>query len=119
MSLQKELYERLNILEKGGLIAKNVKLHCKQVVEILLEEKPDIDDEKAAIFITHLAMASQRMKDGKEENPMDPAIVEQVKLEESYLQATGMAEKMFALEGVSYSQVEADYLMIHLCNLFS
>ena len=119
MGLQKELHERLDILEKGGLIASDVGHYCQQVVEMLLQEKPDIDDEKAAIFITHLAMATQRTKDGKEENPMDAVIVEQIKQEASYPQAKGFAEKMFALKSVSYSQVEKDYLIVHLCNLFT
>lgn len=50
----------------------------------MLQEQPDITEDKAEIFFTHLAMASMRAINGDKEDPVDEAILESVKQEEVY-----------------------------------
>lgn len=119
MSLREELYERLEILEGGGLTSEGATRYCGQVIEILLSEKADVDEEKIAVFITHLAMAAQRALNGQEETPIDQNVLEEVKMEIIYPKAAAFADEMLAIGIVAFSQTEKDFLIVHLCNLFS
>lgn len=57
MCRQRELMERLKILEESGMISSRVSAFCMDAAEIILGEKEDADGEKLSMLITHLAMA--------------------------------------------------------------
>ena len=119
MELKEELYTRLQILEDGGLISDRVTACCKQVIELILEEKPDVDGERFGMFVTHLAMAMQRVRTGQQENPIDSQVLATVKMDVAYPRAEAFSRKMFPVCGVEFPQTEQDFLKVHLCNLFT
>lgn len=119
MELREELYMRLQILEDGGLTSSEVTGCCKKVIELVLGEKADIDGERIGMFVTHLAMAMQRVKNGENENPMDAEVLHAVKSDAVYPRAAAFSEKLFEVCDVEFPQTEQDFLKVHLCNLFS
>lgn len=116
---KEEVYQRLAILEDGGLITSRVSASCRQVVELVLAEKPDVNRERFGMFVTHLAMAMQRIRDGEEEMPMDSQVLESVKQSGVYPRAEAFSRVIFPLCCVEFTQTEQDFLRVHLCNLFS
>lgn len=119
MQLQDELNQRLKILEEGGLISSEVTACCKEVINMVLEEKEDVDEEKMSMFVTHLAMALQRVLNKQDENPVDEGILETIKTEPVYPKAAEFSKRMLEICIVEFPQTEKDFLKVHLCNLFS
>lgn len=81
------LYERLDILEQAGLITPFVSEQAKKIVELITECGSPMDEEKMAMFTTHIAMAIQRILNGDVENPLEEAVLEE--LRKSYLSRGG------------------------------
>ena len=75
MDFKEILNQRLDILEENHVICKRVADFSRIAVERILEEKPETVEDKAAMFITHLAMAGQRVLDGVEEHPLDDTLL--------------------------------------------
>lgn len=117
--LKEELYERIKILHDSGLIELRTARFCENAVTMVLNERPDADEEKFAMFVTHLAMGTQRVIDKKEENPLQPEVVEALKEEIGYEKSCLFTQKILGTIDVEFPQTEKDYLKIHLCNLFS
>lgn len=118
MKQNAELYERLQILEDGGLTSGAVTASCKRVIDLVMEEKPDVDGERFGMFVTHLAMAMQRIRNGEKEMPIDSQVLETVKTDPVYPRAEVFSKKMLEVCDVEFTQTEQDFLKIHLCNLF-
>lgn len=112
-----ELYERLSILEEAGLISNSICKYCMETVDFILQKYEGLNEEKLAIFVTHLAMASQRILDNKIENPVDDSILESLKVEESYEEVLNLINRIVQNEVVTFPDTEIGYLKIHLCNL--
>ena len=68
--------------------------------------------------ITHLAMAGQRILEGKEEKPLDGQILETVKQEPVYGSALDFLTYMLNQTDLEFPDTEKDFLTVHLCNLF-
>ena len=76
------------------------------------------NSSEAAMFITHLAMAGQRILEGKEEKPLDGQILESVKQEPAYSKALDFLTYMLNQTDLEFPDTEKDFLTVHLCNLF-
>ncbi len=118
-AVREDAYERIRILHEAGLVSKKVAEFCHDTINMVLEERPDADEEKFAMFVTHLAMGTQRVIDKKEENPLQPEVIEALKEESSYEKSCLFAERILGTIDVKFPQTERDYLIVHLCNLFS
>ena len=113
------LYERLDILEQAGLITPFVSEQAKKIVELITECGSPMDEEKMAMFTTHIAMAIQSILNGDVENPLEEAVLEELRKEEAYEKADEVAEKIYDIIEVEFPETEKEYLVVHLCNLFS
>lgn len=118
MELKENLLERIRILEQAGLIQESVAESCRDIIALLLQEEKGLDEEKCGMFITHLAMALQRIIKGEKEKAMDEQILEEIKAEEVYPKVEIFAEKLIMLCRMEFPRAEEDYLKVHLCNLF-
>ena len=67
---EEQLWERIEILEQGGVISQKVAQFSKKVTDIMLAELEHPKQDKMEMFITHLAMAGKRAEEGTEENPI-------------------------------------------------
>lgn len=119
MDLGVILSQRLNILEENHVICKEVADFSRKVVERILKEKPDAKEDMAVMFITHLAMAGQRIMDGVEEPPLDTLILEGVKKEPVYKRAEALKEELLQETDIQFPVSERDFLTVHLCNLLT
>ena len=118
MNLEESLNQRLEILLSSGVITQSISDYSKTVVKLLINKKPDADSDMAAMFITHLAMAGQRILEGKEEKPLDGQILETVKQEPVYGSALDFLTYMLNQTDLEFPDTEKDFLTVHLCNLF-
>ena len=118
MNLEESLNQRLEILLSSGVITQSISDYSKTVVKLLINQKPEADSDRAAMFITHLAMAGQRILEGKEEKPLDGQILETVKQEPVYGSALDFLTYMLNQTDLEFPDTEKDFLTVHLCNLF-
>ena len=118
MNLEEALNQRLEILLNSGVITQRISDYSKTVVKLLIKQKPEADGDRAAMFITHLAMAGQRILEGKEEKPLDGQILEAVKQEPAYSKALDFLTYMLNQTDLEFPDIEKDFLTVHLCNLF-
>ena len=119
MNLKENLYLRLQILEDNEVITADVTNYVKDVIEIVFAEKPDLSQDGAEMFFTHLAMASMRTINSIEENAMDEMVFEAVKQEPNYNKAMEIREKILSITNIEFSQTEKDFLLVHLCSILS
>lgn len=112
-----ESEQRIQILFDGDVISKEVYSDCKKVIGILKDSGREYDNEKMGIFITHIAMALQRISKGEIESPVGDEIVNQMKTDSDYDTAKNLLNQIQEQINQALPDVEKDYLMIHLCNL--
>ena len=118
MNLEEALNQRLEILLNSGVISQRISDYCKTAVKLLIKQKPEADGDRAAMFITHLAMAGQRILEGKEQKPLEGQILESVKQEPAYSKALDFLTYMLNQTDLEFPDTEKDFLTVHLCNLF-
>ena len=113
------LHERLSILEKAGLITSQVTAQVEKVLNLLGEQERRLDQEKLETFTTHIALALQRIDKGQYEEPLNEDVLKELKKESAYPEAEKFAVKFKDAVGVDIPKTEEEYLLVHLCNLFS
>jgi hypothetical protein len=119
MNLNELLMERLNILEENHVISKEACNFSKIAVMRILAEIPDLEETKAVMFITHLAMAAQRILSGEDEIPLDFQVLKSVMDEPVYNQAQALRDELLLETEIQFPQSEKDFLSVHLCNLLT
>lgn len=119
MDLNELLMERLNILEENHVICNEAGNFSKKAVMLILSEIPDLEEAKAVMFITHLAMAGQRILDGANEIPLDSQVLKSVMGEPVYKQAQELRDELLQKTDIEFPQSEKDFLTVHLCNLLA
>lgn len=117
MNLEEALNQRLEILLNSGVITERISNYSKIVVKLLINQIPEAYNDRAAMFITHLAMAGQRILKGKEEKPLDGQILETVKQEPVYGRTLEFLTNMLNQTDLEFPDTEKDFLTVHLCNL--
>lgn len=117
MAIQEELIERLEILQSADMIEETVVTFCKRVIDILYEEKDSYPTEGLEIFITHLAIATQRVLHHEAEADIDDAIINSLKLEKVYKIAQRILNRILLESECEFPTSEKNLLLIHLCNI--
>lgn len=117
MDLKGALYFRVELLEKNQVISHRNAAYTRQMIDVVLERKPDVSQDRAEMFFTHLAMAGKRAEEGIRENPMDTAVFEAVKLEPVFEEAVLLRDEMLLHTDIDFPETEQDFLSVHLCNL--
>lgn len=117
--MKEALYLRIGILKDNGVISQKVADYACWVVDQLLAAVPEMSQEKAEMFITHLAMAGKRAEEGTPENPIDQMILEAVKQEAVYPRALSMRDSLLSQTDINFPETEKDFLSVHLCNLLT
>lgn len=110
------LKQRIQILLENNVIDDTVATFTKQITDHLLQNY-EINEE-ATGFITHLAMATQRIINDQVVEAMDDAIYEEVRKSAGYDKAQRVMSYIEQQQVVSYPESEMQYLMLHLSNMF-
>lgn len=117
MELRKELQERLEILQSAGMIEDEVVVFCERTIDLIWEEIEQPSAEKMEIFVTHLAMAAQRILQRQEEEMVDAFIEEQLQSDPMYEKAKAILHKIEQLSNLEFPDSERHLLLIHVCNI--
>lgn len=118
--MRKTVEERLDLMLQAEMISRHTAAFCAKAADILLEAHEDRDGEKFNMFITHLAMASDRMEQGETgETAIDAGIFQAVEKEGCFHEAVRLRDKILEAAPAEFTGTEADFLTIHLCNLLT
>lgn len=109
---------RIDILKDNGVITKDVQDFMYQVIDYLADQYPAVTQEQATMFITHLAMATQRILAGTIAEGMQAAIFEEVMKHAGYDNALQVLSYIEQHSVVKYPESERQYLVLHLCSMF-
>lgn len=113
------LYERMEILEKSGLISRQVTFQMEKIMELLEELDKELEPEKVVMFMTHMAMALQRIENEQCQESLDQTALEEMKREKAYPEAKIFTEKLKKISAMEIPEAEEEFILVHLCNLFS
>ncbi len=107
--------QKMQILESAKVISSDVASYCIQAYKIL--QHYDLDQEKLMIFITHLAMACERIKKGTIETEFSVAMWQEISEQPEFERAKELYDAISDQSPVDYPGVEYKYLLLHICNL--
>lgn len=114
--MQKELYERIGILEDNEIISGKVADYARKIVDYILFRCPGVPQDKMEMFVTHLAMAGKRAEERTEENPLDEGILAAVKTEVVFPKAVEIRDRILSMTDIVFSETEKDFLSVYLCS---
>lgn len=112
------LKTRMMILNQGNVIDDEIKAFMDASIDLLHEEFPSVDDEKMVMLTTHLAMASQRIKNGEIVDFMDDALFSQITQTEHYAKASDVITKLNEIAIIKFPKSEEQFILLHICNIF-
>ncbi len=113
------LSARIEILYNAKMISESVQQFALDCINIMEEECQDYDQSKAEMFITHLAMAMQRVEMEQSIDHLDEMIWKEVEKHEKLEQAKQVLERMNKVAKKNIPEVEERFILMHLCNLLS
>lgn len=111
------LKTRIQILEQGNVISKEVADYVNEVIDVMYAELEEFDMQKAEMFTTHIAMATQRVCNNEEVKDLDEDTWAEIIKSESYEKASAFSEKILKKAPVQCPESEKRFILLHLCNL--
>jgi transcriptional regulatory protein LevR len=113
-----ELNNRLIILKDAKQIDEDIYTKLLNIISIF-KRKLDIEltEENGAMFITHLAVALQRIKKGQPVNTPEEDVFSEVRNSQYFSKASLMAENIEKTVGIYIPEGEKKFLIIHVCAL--
>jgi len=106
---------RIEILLGGGVISRTTADYALTSARILAHLHPEADAERAAGFITHLALAAERVLRQNAVEPMTREAWQQVKNSPEYVAALRLWDKLEEISPVSFPASEREYLFLYMC----
>jgi transcriptional antiterminator len=111
------LKKRMEILKQANVISEEVAGFMDQVIDRMEAAFPELTQQKAEMFTTHLAMAAERMRRGEGVDQMDDAVWREVKESGDYPRASRFLEQLLALWPETFPENERRFLLLHICSL--
>lgn len=109
---------RTQILRDAGVIDADVADFTNAVIDLMAADCPGIPVDRTEAFTTHLAMSVQRIKHGEDvAEALDPAAWQEVQELPVFAAAVRFRDKMLALCPVAFPDSEAQYILVHICNM--
>lgn len=109
------MIERLDILHDNKVISTKVYDHCVEIHHKLFDEHMQKDAYN--VFMTHLAMAYQRIVDGNIAEDMDEAMLNEIKTQEQFEDVLKLTNEMLPYIDIEIPSSEMSYIYLHLTNL--
>lgn len=110
--------ERIKILQEAGLINEAAAAFADKAESVLQNRYPQ-NSEAINVFITHLAMASQRIQNKEPVEQVDDVIWEEVKNSEHCQEACKLLQEILLDAPCDIPEGECRFLIIHLCNILN
>lgn len=113
------LNRRIAVMEASKVINEDTAGFMNKVIEILENEHVCADSERTVMFITHLALAVQRISTGKTADPMEEDSWKEIKQCPEFKRAEELCEKIVSAGSVEFHENERKYLTLHICNMLA
>lgn len=107
--------QRVDILLEANVIQKDTYDFIHQVIK-LMKEKHDLEEKQMEMMITHLAMATERIRSGSIVDEMDKDIYAAVCADADFEVASKVMQVISELSMVEYPHSEQQFMLLHLCN---
>lgn len=116
--MDKTLKERLVILQQAGQIDDATVKSIEKFIK-LIEEKLNIKvtEENGSMFVTHIAMAISRLKNGEEIAPLDDLLLSELKGTRIYPKIPSLIKELEERLKINIPESEYGYIALHLANL--
>ncbi len=112
------LSERIKILQDAGLIGEESAGFAEKTGRILMDRFQNQGDA-VSVFVTHLAMAVQRIMMNEQVDEVDDIIWQEVKNSEHCQKANELLKLVLAQAPCEIPESERRFLIIHLCNIYN
>lgn len=118
MVLALELSQRLDLLHVSGQISSTTKKSMIYIIE-MFRNKFDISltEENGAMFITHLSIACERMKENKKIEPIEECVYSEVCENNNYNKSKDVLQEIKKELGMEFPEQEEKYIILHLCGI--
>ncbi|CAM4302746.1 PRD domain-containing protein [Erysipelothrix sp. D19-032] len=109
---------RLNILLENNVIDAEVYEYAMKIFqEYALEH--NWNETATEVFLTHLAMASQRIRNDDVVAPMDDFILNEIKESDHFASVLEVTEKILEHSQIPFPESEKQYIWLHLTNVLN
>lgn len=115
-----DLTMRLQILKDAGQLSeKNYQVIVKVIQMFGDDWNIGLSEENGAMFVTHLAVALERIERGEPVKPLDESIAAELKAQACYADCNQALLRIETIFGRTISEAEKGYLLVHLCTLYA
>lgn len=104
------LKERIEILKNGGVISQEVADFVNHTIDVIVKDYPQVNEDAAAMFTTHLAMAAERIRRGEVVEELDEAVWQDVVECPEYETGCRLIEQLFPISLWNFRRASADSL---------
>lgn len=114
------LMQRLNILKDAGEISEDIRTSIIDFADNLEREYClELNEDNAAMLITHLAMALARIKKGEKINEIDELSLTEIKQTPVYNDLPKFFKKIEEKLQLKIPDSEKGFIALHVCTLVS
>ena len=116
------LNDRIAMMKETGIITDATAAKITAIQNMLLSEHSiELTEENAAPFITHIALAFERLEKGEEIDAMDDFIVDEIKASEDYPFSLQIANDICAMNigAIALPESERICIIIHFINVLA
>lgn len=112
------LRQRLIILNESGKIDYETVVSIEDFIKIVEEElNVDITEDNGSMFVTHLAMAISRIKNGEEIVTLEESLLKELKSQPYYNKIPKLITSLEEQLEIKIPESEFGYIGLHLGNL--
>lgn len=115
-----ELSERMDVLQQAGFVDETGRRDLEAIADILTTEcGVERDNEILGTLVTHVAAALRRARDGEAIDPLDPAVVDDVRSSPVYDEARRLQQEILAAMESELSEPEQEFVLVHVGGLLT
>ncbi|QIK70409.1 PRD domain-containing protein [Erysipelothrix sp. HDW6C] len=108
--------ERLKVLRENNIIDQDVHDYCLNVYEGIIKRE-GLDSSAAEVLLTHLAMATQRIRNDDVVNAMDDFILDEIKMFADFERVQVLTTEILTDGVVEFPDSEMQFIWLHLSNV--
>ncbi|MGL5041516.1 MAG: PRD domain-containing protein [Culicoidibacterales bacterium] len=113
------IHKKLSILKDSNVINEVAYEYTTKVISALEAEGFDISSDKTQVFITHLAMATNRQLKGEAMEPLAEIIQQDLEAQPTFSKAQALWKSLVAFAPIEFVEAEEGYIYIHMCSLLT
>ena len=115
-----DLSVRLQILQDAGQLSEANHRAIAGIIAMLADDwNIELTEENGAMFVTHLAIALERIAKGEPVKPVEEYVLAELKSQDCFGSCRRALAGIAAIVGREFPEEEEGYVLIHLCTLFA